>query len=114
MNKNTASLHNCRIYVTLFPCNECAKLIIQARLAEVTAPSYFYFVLPLVCSLFHFGWAMRGACRIPFILSACCVLSLDVRGHPRLRDGSTQWHRPCLPPLHSAARIPFPSSTSAH
>jgi len=35
MNKNTASLHNCRIYVTLFPCNECAKLIIQARLAEV-------------------------------------------------------------------------------
>lgn len=35
MNKNTASLHDCRIYVTLFPCNECAKLIIQARIAEV-------------------------------------------------------------------------------
>eukprot|EP00965_Chrysotila_dentata_P005154 169056-Pleurochrysis_carterae.AAC.1 len=26
---------NCRRYVTLFPCNECAKLIIQSRLAEV-------------------------------------------------------------------------------
>lgn len=35
MNKNAASLENCRIYVTLFPCNECAKLIIQSRLSEV-------------------------------------------------------------------------------
>ncbi|EOD24556.1 hypothetical protein EMIHUDRAFT_64838 [Emiliania huxleyi CCMP1516] len=35
MNKNTASLEGMRIYVTLFPCNECAKLIIQSRLSEV-------------------------------------------------------------------------------
>ena len=35
MNKNTASLEGCRMYTTLFPCNECAKLITQARIREV-------------------------------------------------------------------------------
>ena len=35
MNKNSASLEGCRIYTTLFPCNECAKLIIQSRVSEV-------------------------------------------------------------------------------
>jgi dCMP deaminase len=29
MNKNTADLRGCTLYVALFPCNECAKLIIQ-------------------------------------------------------------------------------------
>lgn len=29
------SLHNCRIYVSLFPCNECAKAIIQSGIKEV-------------------------------------------------------------------------------
>jgi dCMP deaminase len=35
MNKNTASLEGCRMYTTLFPCNECAKLIVQSRMREV-------------------------------------------------------------------------------
>jgi len=35
LNKNCESLKGCRMYVTLFPCNECAKLIIQSRVAEV-------------------------------------------------------------------------------
>ena len=35
LNKNSASLINARIYVTLFPCNECAKLVIQAGIEEV-------------------------------------------------------------------------------
>lgn len=35
MNKNTASLDGCRMYTTLFPCNECAKLIVQSRMREV-------------------------------------------------------------------------------
>jgi len=35
MNKNGECLRGCRMYVTLFPCNECAKLIIQSRLSEV-------------------------------------------------------------------------------
>ena len=30
MNKNSADVKGCTIYVALFPCNECAKLIIQS------------------------------------------------------------------------------------
>lgn len=30
-----SSLENCSIYVTLFPCNECAKLIIQSGIKEI-------------------------------------------------------------------------------
>ena len=32
---STTSLENAILYVTLFPCNECAKLIIQAGIKEV-------------------------------------------------------------------------------
>eukprot|EP00966_Prymnesium_polylepis_P282849 6535452-Prymnesium_polylepis.1 len=35
LNKNCESLKGCRLYVTLHPCNECAKLIIQSRISEV-------------------------------------------------------------------------------
>ena len=35
MNKTSASLDGCRIYVSLFPCNECAKLIIQSGITKV-------------------------------------------------------------------------------
>ncbi|XP_024401391.1 uncharacterized protein [Physcomitrium patens] len=35
LNKNHASASGQRLYVTLFPCNECAKIIIQAGIAEV-------------------------------------------------------------------------------
>ncbi|CAD7704207.1 unnamed protein product [Ostreobium quekettii] len=35
LNKNAASVSGAKIYVTLFPCNECAKLIIQAGIKEV-------------------------------------------------------------------------------
>jgi dCMP deaminase len=35
MNRNAASTRGCRIYVALFPCNECTKLIIQAGIVEV-------------------------------------------------------------------------------
>eukprot|EP00753_Platysulcus_tardus_P001236 PLAT112.1.p1 GENE.PLAT112.1~~PLAT112.1.p1 ORF type:complete len:161 (-),score=44.64 PLAT112.1:97-555(-) len=35
MNKNAAQLRGCTIYVALFPCNECAKLIIQAGITTV-------------------------------------------------------------------------------
>lgn len=32
---STSSLKGCRIYVGLFPCNECAKAIIQSGIREV-------------------------------------------------------------------------------
>jgi dCMP deaminase len=35
MNKNEADLKNCTIYVSMFPCNDCAKLIIQSGIKRV-------------------------------------------------------------------------------
>lgn len=35
LNKNSADVKNCTIYVGLFPCNECAKIIIQSGIREV-------------------------------------------------------------------------------
>ena len=35
LNYRGGSLENCKIYVTLFPCNECAKAIIQSGIKTV-------------------------------------------------------------------------------
>ena len=35
LNYRGGSLENCKIYVTLFPCNECAKAIIQSGIKAV-------------------------------------------------------------------------------
>ena len=35
LNSSTGSVKNSRIYVSLFPCNECAKAIIQSGIKEV-------------------------------------------------------------------------------
>ena len=35
MNFRGGSLKGCRVYCTLFPCNECAKAIIQIGITEV-------------------------------------------------------------------------------
>ncbi|RXG55036.1 Deoxycytidylate deaminase, partial [Armadillidium vulgare] len=35
VNKNSADVAGCRIYVVLFPCNECAKIVIQSRIKEI-------------------------------------------------------------------------------
>lgn len=35
LNTPGASLKNCSLYVALFPCNECAKAIIQSGISEV-------------------------------------------------------------------------------
>ena len=35
LNKISADLHECTVYTTLFPCNECAKVIIQSGIREV-------------------------------------------------------------------------------
>lgn len=39
---STASLQGCSIYVSLFPCNECAKAIIQSGITEVVYESDKY------------------------------------------------------------------------
>lgn len=48
LNCNGNSLRGARIYVALFPCNECAKAIIQAGLAEVIYLSDKYKDTPAV------------------------------------------------------------------
>ena len=35
LNKISADLDKCTVYVTLFPCNECAKVLIQSGIQEV-------------------------------------------------------------------------------
>ena len=35
MNRNESSIKGCTLYVVLFPCNECAKLIIQAGISKI-------------------------------------------------------------------------------
>ncbi|CDS37040.1 deoxycytidylate deaminase [Echinococcus multilocularis] len=35
LNKNTISIKGCKIYLTLFPCHECAKVMIQSGIREV-------------------------------------------------------------------------------
>lgn len=48
LNCNGNSLRGARIYVALFPCNECAKAIIQAGLSEVIYLSDKYKDTPAV------------------------------------------------------------------
>ena len=35
LNKNSEKITDCSIYVALFPCNECAKMIIQSVIKSV-------------------------------------------------------------------------------
>lgn len=35
LNKNSSDVKNCFIYVALFPCNECAKVLIQSGIKLV-------------------------------------------------------------------------------
>lgn len=35
LNKISSDVRGCTLYVTLFPCNQCAKIIIQAGIVEV-------------------------------------------------------------------------------
>lgn len=35
LNRNSSKLEGCKMYVSLFPCNECAKAIIQSGLKKI-------------------------------------------------------------------------------
>ena len=48
LNFTGHSLRGCRLYVTLFPCNECAKAIIQAGIRTVIYDSDKYADTPSV------------------------------------------------------------------
>ena len=42
LNRSSGSLEGAKLYVTLFPCNECAKAIIQSGITEVVYMSDKY------------------------------------------------------------------------
>jgi len=42
LNKNCADTRGCTMYVAMFPCNECAKLVIQSGIKEVVYVSDKY------------------------------------------------------------------------
>ncbi|MDE6679368.1 MAG: dCMP deaminase family protein [Ruminococcus sp.] len=42
LNRNSADLRGCTLYVTLFPCNECAKAVIQSGIKRVVYYSNKY------------------------------------------------------------------------
>ena len=42
LNKNASDVKGCTMYVALFPCNECAKLVIQSGVKEVVFMSDKY------------------------------------------------------------------------
>ncbi|KAF5274865.1 hypothetical protein FQA39_LY07047 [Lamprigera yunnana] len=46
VNKNVIDLKDCSMYVALFPCNECAKFIIQSGIKEVIYMSDKYYYKP--------------------------------------------------------------------
>ena len=51
LNAGGKSMHDAKIYVALFPCNECAKAIIQSGIKEVVYLSDKYHNTPsTVCS----------------------------------------------------------------
>lgn len=62
MNKNTASLKGARMYVALFPCNECAKIIIQSGIVEVS-------LVPATLSCRH-SWR-NEECRCQRVVAKC-------------------------------------------
>lgn len=47
LNSNGRSLFGTKIYVTLFPCNECAKAIIQSGIKEIVYLSDKYGTSPM-------------------------------------------------------------------
>ena len=50
LNYRGGSLEGAKLYVSLFPCNECAKAIIQAGIKEVIYDSNKYKGTPSVCA----------------------------------------------------------------
>jgi dCMP deaminase len=54
LNKNSADVTGCSLYVALFPCNECAKIVIQSGIKEVI----------YLCDKYHDTDSMRASRRM--------------------------------------------------
>ena len=85
LNKNSADVKHCTLYVALFPCNECAKLVIQSDLAEVVYFSDKYHDKPEMIASRRLLDMAKVKCRYICIvlihtLNMCivCILSIVV------------------------------------
>lgn len=62
LNKNCDSLSKCTIYVTLFPCNECAKIVIQSGIRKIVFLSDKYSQTPAIRASKKMFQASRVEC----------------------------------------------------
>uniref|UniRef100_A0A8C8SEI0 Deoxycytidylate deaminase n=1 Tax=Pelusios castaneus TaxID=367368 RepID=A0A8C8SEI0_9SAUR len=83
MNKNSADVKGCSMYVALFPCNECAKLIIQAgKLAELSNDVNCVVLIQAAASM------ERG--RLASFIYNCIIIHENVNGY------EAAWRKWCL------------------
>lgn len=75
LNSNGKSLKGAKIYVALFPCNECAKAIIQSGIGEVIYLSDKYADSPATLA----SKRMLDSARIPYrrLQTKLCTIVLD-------------------------------------
>ncbi len=50
-SKQSQNLEGCKMYVTLFPCNECAKLIIQSGIKKKNVFEWYKIKRNWICGI---------------------------------------------------------------
>ncbi|MGL5765429.1 MAG: deoxycytidylate deaminase [Sarcina sp.] len=78
LNSAGAELKGCTLYATLFPCNECAKAIIQSRIKEVVYLSDKYSDTDIVKA----SKLMFEAAHIPFRQLNSKIDKLEISFNP--------------------------------
>eukprot|EP01031_Cornospumella_fuschlensis_P025860 gene25860-31228_t len=76
LNKNSADVKGCTMYVALFPCNECAKVIIQSGIQEVVYMSDKYAAKPTMIASRKMFNLSRVALR-QFVPSTAHKIEID-------------------------------------
>ncbi|XP_076656386.1 deoxycytidylate deaminase-like [Halictus rubicundus] len=66
LKRNTSSVEGCALYTTLFPCNECAKAIVQSGIKEVIYLSDHYPTNPGIIKLAETIFNRAGVKCSPF------------------------------------------------
>ena len=76
LNKNASTVKDCTMYVGLFPCNDCAKLIIQSGLTEVVYVSDKYHDKPEMIASRKLLDMSKVKCRCVWWV---CVFALGIK-----------------------------------
>ncbi|XP_061535830.1 deoxycytidylate deaminase isoform X2 [Phycodurus eques] len=79
MNKNSADVKGCTMYVALFPCNECAKLIIQAGIKEVVYLSDKYHNTPEMTASRRLLNMAGIQFKAPLQVGVCAAVSIETQ-----------------------------------